>query len=112
MLWSGLSGCSSTEICGVECMGLRTECCFSGHHDKTIQGKCLAPQRLYCVGPSVTLMVKWPISGLRISVFKKLLNRMCLCIGVIIEGVLEWTLFPSNSSSYQVWSTCTLVVVV
>lgn len=70
----------------------------------------LALHTFYCVGPSLTLMVKWPISGLRISAFKKLLNRMCLYISVIIEGLLERKLYPSNSSLYQVWSACTLVV--
>lgn len=29
----------------------------------------------------------WPISGLRISAFQKLLERMCLYIDVIMEGV-------------------------
>jgi hypothetical protein len=66
--------------------------------------------QVYCVGPSVILMVKWPISHLRISAFKKLLNRMCLYSDVIIEGLLERKLYPSNSASYQVWSACILVV--
>jgi hypothetical protein len=69
--------------------------------DYSSQTPCSAKVLFYCVVPSVTLMVKWPISGLRISEFKKLLNRMCLYIGVIIEGLLERKLYPSNSSSYQ-----------
>jgi hypothetical protein len=106
MLCSGLSGYRmrfTTGICGVEHTGLRAERCLSGHHDRPFKGdRRLALQSFYSVGPSVTQMVKWPISGLRISEFKKLLKRMCLYIDVMIEGLLERKLYPSNSSSYQV----------
>jgi hypothetical protein len=57
---------------------------------------------------SAQVLLCWSFSdingknGLRISAFKKLLNRVCLYIAVIIEGMLERKLYPSNCSSYQV----------
>jgi len=111
MLCSGLIGYRmqfTTGICGVEHIRFENRMVLEWSPWQTIQGRCLVLHRFYCIGPSVTLMVKWPVSALRISVFKKLLYRMCLYIGVIIEGLLERNLYPSNSS-YEVRSACTLV---